>query len=140
MTPDLNAFEGLWTISRQIEDRRAGAEGQLVGTARFTAVTSGLRYDEEGQLNLPGAAPMTARRRYFWQQGHAGIDVSFDVDSAQVKTVFIGAGHHVATPAKGFIHDHDAALDTDCTEASRRSPEGPNRFGFRRRSNLPSLH
>ena len=78
MTPDLNAFEGHWTISRQIEDRRAGAGGQLVGTARFTAVTSGLRYDEEGQLNLPGAAPMTARRRYFWQQGRAGIDVSFD--------------------------------------------------------------
>ncbi len=76
----LEAFAGLWRITRRIEDRLAGGEGRLTGTARFEPDPGGdgLVAIEEGTLVLGGAPPMAATRRYLWREEVPGaITVRF---------------------------------------------------------------
>ena len=64
MRRDLRAyFAGAWDLQREIEDRRAGQRGQLVGWALFKAEGGSLLYEESGDMTL-GAARSRAYRRY----------------------------------------------------------------------------
>lgn len=76
--PDLLDFVGEWLISRVIEDARADTTGHLQGRAWLRPDGPGLVYDEQGELRLPGAAPLTATRRYLWRPAQDGIEVMFD--------------------------------------------------------------
>ncbi len=76
--PALEAFEGDWTLARQINDRQGVADGRLEGRASFTADGDGLLYHEKGLLTLGDQPPMEASRRYFWRTSGDGIDVFFD--------------------------------------------------------------
>lgn len=74
---ELAAFEGLWTLSRVIEDFRASARGVFRGRAWLTRCPEGLDYREEGELILGAGPAMTASRRYLWRAGPGGIMVDF---------------------------------------------------------------
>ena len=78
MIPELERFAGLWRLERAIEDRRAGTAGAFSGSARLTPDGAGLRYEEQGTLTLPGAAPMQAARAYLWRREAEDIAVFFD--------------------------------------------------------------
>jgi len=76
----LDQFEGRWRLEREIDDRKGGLTGQLVGTAQFTPGEAGvLDYAEEGQLSYGNQPPMPAERRYIWKAGpDKRIDVFFE--------------------------------------------------------------
>lgn len=71
-------FEGVWTLNRRIEDRRAGLTGQLDGQASFDAGQGGLILTETGSLRYGDGAPLQAERRYLWRSEAGGIAVFFD--------------------------------------------------------------
>ncbi len=72
-------FKGLWRLTRVIEDRLAGTQGEMHGTANFTDEGQGvLLYHETGKLRLGGGPVMEAARRYHWQFGQARVDVTFE--------------------------------------------------------------
>ena len=72
-------FAGHWTLTRQIEDRTAGPNGQFVGTAVFEAIADAtLRYTETGTLQLGQGPSMTAERSYLWEFAADRVDVFFD--------------------------------------------------------------
>lgn len=74
----LAGFEGLWQLSRRIDDRRAGQELRLEGTLRFTPDGPGrLRCEERGRLELPGRAPAETTRELIWQEAPGGIEVLY---------------------------------------------------------------
>ena len=75
--PELSEFEGRWSVSRVIDDRRAGQTGRFAGTAVFAPVPGGLAYAERGLLELGGAS-FEAERRYAWRAEGGGIAVYFD--------------------------------------------------------------
>jgi hypothetical protein len=76
----LSAFEGLWEMTRAIEDVRAGETGSLTGVAQFApAAGGGLLYSETGSLSLGGRPAVEATRRYLWRDGGAAaIEVLFE--------------------------------------------------------------
>ncbi|MDU8913621.1 DUF6314 family protein [Aestuariicoccus sp. MJ-SS9] len=76
--PSFAEFAGAWTLSRRIEDHRAGATARFEGTARLDPVEAGLAYSEEGQLQMPGQPPIRAERRYLWVKNGAQVSVFFD--------------------------------------------------------------
>ncbi|MBK5932503.1 hypothetical protein C8N32_1366 [Rhodovulum imhoffii] len=73
----LENFEGLWRLTRKIDDTLTGQCAVLEGQASFTVVPGGLRYEEEGTLRWPGQPPMMARRVYLWHAVPGRIDVCF---------------------------------------------------------------
>jgi hypothetical protein len=100
--PKLLEFEGLWQLSRAIEDMRGPGSGQFEGIARFNADGAGLAYAEEGRLTLAGQAPVTATRRYLWRPGgDGGISVLFE-DGRPFHRIWPGRlmpdDTHVCTP------------------------------------------
>lgn len=95
-------FLGRWSLSRAIDDRRAGRPGTFVGTAEFTADGPGAaNYVEEGQLMVPGLVAMKASRRYRWVFAGAEIEVFFE-DGRPFHTIRgdVGApaAHHDCPP------------------------------------------
>lgn len=78
MLTGLNDFKGLWHVSRRIEDIKSGGQGRFEGAARFEPDQNGLRYAEEGQLQLDGQPSLTASRVYFWRPVADGISVYFE--------------------------------------------------------------
>ncbi len=61
---DLKAFlQGVWELTRTLEDRRAGQRGRLDGQAVFAPADAGLVYRERGVLCL-GAFTGPAERVY----------------------------------------------------------------------------
>lgn len=74
--PRLADFLGAWTLSRVIDDRRAGQAGAFEGRARFEPDGEGLRYREEGTLTLHGRA-FPATRAYLWRAEGDAIAVRF---------------------------------------------------------------
>ena len=71
-------FEGVWTVTREIEDFAAARPGRFRGLARITATADGLRYAEYGTLTL-GTARMQASRCYLWMpEGATGVRVLFE--------------------------------------------------------------
>ncbi|MHC0053140.1 DUF6314 family protein [Actibacterium sp. D379-3] len=75
--PRLDAFAGEWIIRRDIEDARAGGRTRFEGRALLTPDGAGLRYDEEGLLQVPGQPAMAASRRYLWRPAENGIVLFF---------------------------------------------------------------
>lgn len=74
----LDAFRGLWTLTRTIEDRRNARTGRFEGTARFEPAPGGLDYFEEGRLAFADGTTFAATRRYVWCDAGAGsIEVRF---------------------------------------------------------------
>ena len=73
--PDL---EGRWSLTREIEDRRAGLTGRFEGEARWLPDADGLRQEEDGVLRYGTAAPMRARRVYLWRSRGDEIRVLFE--------------------------------------------------------------
>ncbi len=71
----LASFQGRWTLTRHIDDRRAGVPATLHGMAEFVPDGTGLTLTETGRLR-PGEGPsFEARRSYLWREG---ITVLFD--------------------------------------------------------------
>ena len=54
---DLWSFEGHWSLSREIDDRRAGHVARAEGEAEMRRDAAGLVYAEEVRLVLPGQRP-----------------------------------------------------------------------------------
>ena len=63
----LDDFKGRWALSKTIT-HGDGTAARFEGHATWTPVETGLAYHENGQLLLPGAAPIRAERRYLWQE------------------------------------------------------------------------
>lgn len=71
-------FVGRWRFDRLIEDARAGQVIRVDGIARFEPRDGHVLYVEDGELHLPGQAPMRAERRYLWVFGAEEVAVQFD--------------------------------------------------------------
>lgn len=72
-------FEGVWALSRQIDDRRAGQTGVMTGQAALTqAGPARLRYAEEGQMQLGTGPVLLARRVYHWHFAAGRVVVTFE--------------------------------------------------------------
>ncbi len=70
------AFAGRWSLERRITDAKAG-EMRLQGLAEFRPSTHRLLYREEGQLRLPGRAPIRAVQQYIWEVQRGWIAIRF---------------------------------------------------------------
>ncbi|PWK62773.1 DUF6314 family protein [Roseicyclus mahoneyensis] len=70
-------LQGLWRLTRTIEDARAGLVGHLLGTSRWHPDDAGLVQDEKGVLHYGTAPPMQAARRYLWRAEAGGLAVFF---------------------------------------------------------------
>ncbi|MBD3624394.1 MAG: hypothetical protein HUJ24_03245 [Rhodobacteraceae bacterium] len=99
-------FRGLWTLTRRIEDARAGEVLHLTGTATFIEDPHGLICDEKGALVREGHPPMTATRRYLWRQ-----------DGRLIRVLFAdGRPFHAFVPGPRAKAEHDCAPDTYAVE------------------------
>lgn len=100
--PHINDFAGTWTMSREIEDRRAGQGGTLEGMATIEAggLENGFIYRETGKLVLEGAGEMEAVRIYLWGPHARGIAVHFqdgrDFHVIELDRYMPDAQHHCA--------------------------------------------
>jgi len=65
-------------LSRSIDDALQGQVMHSAGEAEFQPGATGLIYDEELLVQVPGQNPMKGTRRYLWQATPDGIAVSFD--------------------------------------------------------------
>lgn len=74
----LQDFEGRWSLSRVITDRRAGTTARFDGSATFTPVAGALSYFETGTLRIDGQPPIHAERRYLWRQDGDRIVIAFE--------------------------------------------------------------
>ena len=74
----LDALEGGWRLTREIEDRRAGLTGRLEGTCHWTRDAQGLRQEETGLLTMGTSPPMQATRVYLWRAEGVGLAVFFE--------------------------------------------------------------
>ena len=72
----LAQFEGRWQLERQIHDAERG-EMQLAGEAVLARSGHRLVYNETGQLQIAGQRPLTATRRYIWQDRAGWVAISF---------------------------------------------------------------
>ena len=102
---DLRAFfAGTWTLTRQIDDRRAGTQYVMHGTGRFQPAPgepATLVYDEE-VVWQPAGQTMTGTRRYLLADLHgARAEVRFD-DGRPFHALDLSAGscpvHHDCPP------------------------------------------
>lgn len=96
---ELGDFEGLWQFTRHVANGM-GPDAEVTGTVRFVPCADGLQLIEEGEMRLPGQAPMRAARRYHWTAADQGIDVFFD-DGRYFHRIDAGlqvAGHHDCPP------------------------------------------
>lgn len=95
ITRTLADFIGSYTVSRKIEDRRAGAETQFEGTAQIVPTPDGATYRETGHL-IMGQQRFEAERSYLWHAEGARIEVLFSDGRA--------------------FHDFDPSAGGDATE------------------------
>jgi hypothetical protein len=94
-------LEGLWTLERQIDDRRARLTGRLTGTCLWRRDADGLVQEETGTLHYGEAPPITAERRYLWREAGDGLVVFFED----------GRPFHELGPGR-LSARHDCAPDT----------------------------
>ncbi len=97
MPSRIEDFAGPWRLSKEIADRR-GPDGRFGGVARIEPADGAWAYSEAGRLQLDGAAPLSAERRYLWVPAADGVDVSFD-DGRPF--------HHLPFDGGGAAHDCD---------------------------------
>lgn len=74
----LSDFIGTWTVTRRIDDRRAGAAGSFTGRAVFRPEGTDLAYREEGILRLGAGPGFTASRSYRWRAAGEAVEVLFE--------------------------------------------------------------
>jgi len=74
----LAELEGHWTLTRRIDDRRAGLTGRLIGTCLWRRDAAGLVQEEIGTLHYGCAPPIRAERRYLWREVGVGLAVFFE--------------------------------------------------------------
>lgn len=70
----LSDFEGRWRLSREIV-HGDGTQARFTGLAAWQVQGDGMLYSEIGRLEMAGAQPMSAERRYVWD---ADLNVYFD--------------------------------------------------------------
>lgn len=58
-------FLGRWRLERRIR-HATEPEARFTGTAIWRPEGQGARYEEQGQLRIPGQAPIHATRSYVW--------------------------------------------------------------------------
>lgn len=75
--PALADFRGEWCLDRRVEDHHGTQSGCLSGRARFSPATGGLRYEEEGVLELGSGAKLAARQAHLWHASPPEIVVRF---------------------------------------------------------------
>lgn len=69
---------GPWSYLRQLDDRRLGTQGSLIGIGRFRPAEDGLTYDERGHMAFAGIDTIATRRyRYSFPTAHRA-QVCFD--------------------------------------------------------------
>ena len=78
MDDPLTPFEGIWRLSRRIEDARAGETVTGTGTATATRDGAALIWHEEVTLVWPGRAPLTGTRGGRWEAQGAGFAAFFE--------------------------------------------------------------
>ena len=91
--PDLASyFVGPWCIVRRIADQHSGATGRFKGSATFTPIPDGLRYDERGTL-VHGSFRGEAKQTFWFVINHlsAVADVRFD-DGRPFHTLDLSSG------------------------------------------------
>ena len=71
-------FEGVWRITRRIDDALTGQSGLFTGQAVFEPNDEAFTYRETGTLQLGAGQPMHAERRYLWRKSGQGVEVFFD--------------------------------------------------------------
>ena len=102
-------FEGHWSLTRTIQDARAGQVVQADGAAHLYRAEAGLIYDEEVTLRIPGQPEMKGTRRYQWRDGGDHVAVHFE-DGRYFHALRLGAAqasdHHDCPP-----DSYDAAYD-----------------------------
>ncbi|QQA44287.1 DUF6314 family protein [Pelagovum pacificum] len=96
---DLSAFQGDWSLDREVEDYRSGETSAFGGTARFRAVADGLDLIEEGRWTRASWGALAASRRYIWRRDGEGIEVLY-ADGRPFHR-FIPAGH---APVEALHH------------------------------------
>ena len=65
----LESFIGRWSLDRRIDDAATGRTGALTGEAVFRPRGEDeLLYEERGELQMEGLAPLMAERRYVWRR------------------------------------------------------------------------
>lgn len=72
------AFEGHWTLNREIADHSGGPDGVFQGNAVFARAGQHLDYQETGTLALGEATPMVATRRFIWRQERGCLQIDYD--------------------------------------------------------------
>ena len=90
-------FLGQWQITREVTPAH-GPRATFAGQAEWRAATGGAQYSETGVLQMPGAPPMTAERRYVW-----GDDLAVQFEDGRFF-------HHV--PPRGGQATHFCDPDT----------------------------
>jgi Family of unknown function (DUF6314) len=76
--PDAAAFlAGTWRIARRVRDRRLTESGSLAGTACFTPIPGGLRYDEQGLLRFGAYLGEVTGHYRFMTCGPGAMSVHF---------------------------------------------------------------
>lgn len=70
----LNDFLGEWVLNRKVI-QKDGPPATLTGNAVWRPEATGLLYEENGQLEIEGHAPMLTSRRYHW---HPDLSVTFE--------------------------------------------------------------
>lgn len=73
----LEDFAGVWAFSRVIQTPDGAVTGRVEGTLTLRPGEGGLVAEEEGQMRLPGAAPMLTQRRSIWRTDGGRIEVLF---------------------------------------------------------------
>lgn len=75
---ELSDFAGNWNLTRVIRDARAKQIVKAEGHANLSRCDTGLTYDEEVTLFLPGQDALKGTRRYFWNGANDRVAIHFD--------------------------------------------------------------
>jgi dimethylaniline monooxygenase (N-oxide forming) len=86
----LNALVGSWTFARTIEDHVTNAVQRVSGVVQYRILDDGLRYREDGDLELPNGNKLTVFREYDYTTTNDGktMDIYF-VDQGKRTYLFL---------------------------------------------------
>ena len=122
----LGDFAGQWQVARDIEDRKHDQTGRFEGVAMFTAVPSGLQYEERGTLRLGAGPDMQATRRYHWSAEGDRIVVRFE-DGRAFHNFLPGQANEAAHWCDPDQYDVAYQFEDWPTWTARWTVRGPNK-------------
>ncbi len=109
---ELVDFEGIWQISRQIEDALGAQSGRFAGTAEIAPFDDRHRYSETGILTLETGGAFAAERRYLWRDAGPGRIAAFFEDGRPFHEIALGgaaeATHHCPPDTYRVAYDFRA--------------------------------